>query len=238
MSHDGSPRNLYSLPIAMDAHETTRHDSLLRAYALRACVSALCLFWMLAAPMVARAEETERILQGTVVRVSDGDTMDVRIGDGSLVRVRLYGVDAPELSQTFGGEARRYAAATVLKRNVQVHQKDIDKYGRLVGQIFVDGRDLGLELLQAGMVWWYRQYCDDPLYGQAQDSAQQQRRGLWGAPGGDPQAPWEYRRVHPRRTKNSSPAFQQKKDDPGKSAKPRSPKGGKKQKKNSPRTRR
>lgn len=222
----------------MDAHETTRHDSLLRAYALRACASALCLFWMLAAPVVARAEETERILQGTVVRVSDGDTMDVRIGDGSLVRVRLYGVDAPELSQTFGGEARRYAAATVLKRNVQVHQKDIDKYGRLVGQIFVDGRDLGLELLQAGMVWWYRQYCDDPLYGQAQDSAQQQRRGLWGAPGGDPQAPWEYRRAHPRRTKNSSPAFQQKKDDPGKSAKPRSPKGGKKQKKNSPRTRR
>ncbi len=217
----------------MDAHETTRHDSLLRA-----CASALCLFWMLAAPVVARAEETERILQGTVVRVSDGDTMDVRIGDGSLVRVRLYGVDAPELSQTFGGEARRYAAATVLKRNVQVHQKDIDKYGRLVGQIFVDGRDLGLELLQAGMVWWYRQYCDDPLYGQAQDSAQQQRRGLWGAPGGDPQAPWEYRRAHPRRTKNSSPAFQQKKDDPGKSAKPRSPKGGKKQKKNSPRTRR
>jgi micrococcal nuclease len=222
----------------MYAHKTTRCDSFLRAYALRACVSALCLFWMLAAPMAAHAEETERILQGTVVRVSDGDTMDVRVGDGSLVRVRLYGVDAPELSQTFGGEARRYAAATVLKRNVQVHQKNIDKYGRLVGQIFVDGRDLGLELLQAGMVWWYRQYCDDPRYGQAQDSAQQQRRGLWGAPGGDPQAPWEYRRAHPRRTKNSSPAYQQKKDDSGKSAKPRSPKGGKKQKKNSPRTRR
>ncbi len=222
----------------MDAHKTTRHASPLYACALRACASTLCLLGMLAASVVARAQEPERILQGTVVRVSDGDTMDVRVGDGSLVRVRLYGVDAPELSQTFGGESRRYAAAAVLKRKVQVHQKDLDKYGRLVGQIFVDGQDLGLELLQAGMVWWYRQYCDDPRYGQAQDAARQQRRGLWGAPGGDPQAPWEYRRAHPRRTKNSSPAFQQKRDDSGKSAKPRSSKGGKKQKKNSPRTRR
>lgn len=212
----------------MDFRETMRHAAPSRAYAARAVALALCLLWLSAAPFAAHAQEGERILHGTVVRVSDGDTMDVRLGDGSLVRVRLYGVDAPELSQAFGGEARRYAAATVLKRNVQVHRKDIDKYGRLVGQIFVDGRDLGLELLQAGMVWWYRQYCDDPLYGEAQDSARQQHRGLWGVPGEAPCPPWEYRRAHPRRTKNASPAVQPGRDAPGKFHQSRSPKGGKK----------
>ncbi len=221
----------------MELHETTRHAILLRAYAKRASALALCIMlWMSIAPFAVHAKEGERVLHGTVVRVSDGDTMDVRLRDGSLVRVRLYGVDAPELSQPFGGEARRYAAAAALKRNVQVHQKDIDQYGRMVGRILVDGRDLGLELLQSGMVWWYRQYCDDPLYGQAQDSARQQRRGLWGAPGEAPCPPWEYRRAHPRRAKNSSPAIQPQKDNPGEFHKSRPQKGGKKKK--PPRTRR
>ena len=72
-----------------------------------------------------------------------------------------------------------------------------DRYGRTVGKVIVNGEDVGLQQLQAGLAWWYRQYAreqnpqDRATYAQAEDAAREARLGLWG----DPQAlpPWEYR---------------------------------------------
>ena len=73
----------------------------------------------------------------------------------------------------------------------------LDRYGRIVGKVIVNGEDVGLRQLQAGLAWWYRQYAreqspqDRATYAQAEDAARAARLGLWS----DPQAvpPWEYR---------------------------------------------
>ncbi len=155
----------------------------------------------------------ERNIQAVVIRVADGDTVDVRDRQGTVTRIRLYGVDAPESSQPFGGEARRYVAQSLLKREVRVEGQNRDQYGRLVGRVFLDGRDFCLELIRHGIAWCYAQYCEDPAYLAAQKKAQQAGRGLWAAAkrGEPPVAPWEFRRAHPRREKKS--AQEEKKEE-------------------------
>ena len=67
-----------------------------------------------------------------VVSVADGDTIKV-LRDGRQVKVRLYGIDSPEKGQAFGQQAQGLTAALVAGRQVDVEQKDVDRYGRIVG---------------------------------------------------------------------------------------------------------
>ena len=73
-----------------------------------------------------------------------------------------------------------------------------DQYGRLVGKVLLDGRDIDLEQVKAGMAWHYKQYeaeqtqADRELYAQAEDEARAAHRGLWIDP--DPVEPSEFRR--------------------------------------------
>ena len=153
-------------------------------------------------PVQRRREAVQRVderkaFDAVVFRVVDGDTVDVRAVDGAETRLRLYGIDAPESSQEFGPDARRYVSSRILKRQVRVQGRYNDKYGRLVATIYVNGEDFSLELLRNGIVWHYVQYCDDPAYASAQRRARSSGVGLWG--GSSPQAPWEFRREHPWR---------------------------------------
>ena len=85
----------------------------------------------LAVPLVAA-----EIFTGRVVGVSDGNTISV-MRDGHAVRVRLEGIDCPENSQDFGQRAKQFAAALVFQKTVTVDVRDVDRYGRLVGRVFV-----------------------------------------------------------------------------------------------------
>ncbi len=140
---------------------------------------------------------------GKVVRVSDGDTCDVQLGSGQTMRVRIYGIDAPELAQAFGREARKYLDLRIFRQEVTVEKFYDDQYGRCVGRILLDGQDIALELLREGIVWHYVQYCSDQSYAIAERLARESRKGLWqnSSAGEEPIAPWEYRKAHPRRQK-------------------------------------
>lgn len=73
-----------------------------------------------------------------------------------------------------------------------------DRYGRIVGKIIFDGRDVDLAMVSAGYAWWYRKYAseqnagDRVLYEAAEEQAKEERRGLWADP--NPVPPWEWRR--------------------------------------------
>jgi len=71
----------------------------------------------------------------------------------------LYGIDTPEKGQDFGQKARELTSALVSGRDVQVEQKDVDRYGRVVGLVKVDGQNLNELIIQNGYAWVYRQYC-------------------------------------------------------------------------------
>lgn len=152
-------------------------------------------FAALAIALLAARPATALELEGRVIAVNDGDTFVLRSG-GRTVRVRLAEVDAPELHQPYGYQAREFTAQRVLDRSVRVTVITTDQYDRSVGHVRTeDGKDLGEELLKAGLAWWYRQYSKNRFLQQLEKTAREQGRGLWAEK--DPVPPWLYRRMHP-----------------------------------------
>jgi len=144
-----------------------------------------------AAPAVVRAT-----FDGKCVAVSDGDTISV-MKNGKAVRIRLEGIDCPELRPAFGTVAKRYTSVTVFGKIVRVKEVSLDAYGRTVARVYVEGQDLSLELVKAGMAWRFKAYSSDPALIAAEKQARELKNALWVLP--DPQPPWEYRKLRRRR---------------------------------------
>jgi endonuclease YncB( thermonuclease family) len=139
----------------------------------------------------------ELVIHGRVVGVTDGDTLKVVIADQKLLRVRLAFCDAPEKKQAFGSRAKQAMSELVFGKEIDLRPHAIDRYGRTVAQAGVDGRDVGLEMVQEGMAWVYDLYITEASlevqesYHKAQEKAKADRQGLWNDPGAIP--PWIFR---------------------------------------------
>jgi len=118
-------------------------------------------------------------LVGRVVKVSDGDTITVLDSSKTQHKIRLQGIDAPEKKQAFGNASRKFLAGLVANREVRVAWSKRDRYQRILGTVFVDGKDANLEMLKAGMAWHYKKYDSTPTYAQAESEARAAKRGLW-----------------------------------------------------------
>ncbi|WGS88681.1 thermonuclease family protein [Methylomonas sp. UP202] len=130
-------------------------------------------------------------LSGQVVGVHDGDTLTLLTATAQTVKVRLANIDAPESDQAYGQVAKLGLANAVLGRAITVDATQRDFYGRVVGQVSYQGRDINLEQVANGLAWVYRQFTDDPVYLQAEQAASQAKIGLWQDPA--PVAPWLFR---------------------------------------------
>ncbi len=125
------------------------------------------------------------VLNGTVIRVSDGDTITVLDNLNKEHKVRLMGIDAPEKSQAFGNEAKQTLSNYIYKKEVSVEYKKYDKYKRIVGKVTLDGQDICLHMIRDGMAWHYTEYekeqskTDRELYREAEASARSGMIGLW-----------------------------------------------------------
>jgi endonuclease YncB( thermonuclease family) len=130
---------------------------------------------------------------GKVVSVTDGDTIQV-MRDGRATKIRLHGIDCPESHQDFGTQAKKLTSDLAFGKMVSVEVEDIDRYGRIVGDVWLpDGTNLNQALVRSGMAWWYQQYAPgDKTLKRAEQSARQARRGLWSRDDAIP--PWEFRR--------------------------------------------
>lgn len=129
--------------------------------------------------------------------------------NGRAVKVRMANIDAPEVghagmggkppnsqkSQAFGKQSRESLLEMVGKKQVQIDSQAVDQYGRIVGLISVDGRNVNQEQVKRGMAWEYSHYHSDKTYLSLQSDAQQAQRGLWAQT--NPQAPWQWRKLHP-----------------------------------------
>lgn len=135
-----------------------------------------------------------------VVGVHDGDTITV-IQGRQQTRIRLEGIDAPELGQAFGQAAKRRTATLVFARDVVIRPKELDRHGRLVARVVVDREDVSLVLVQDGLAWHFKRYSGDEALARAEDQARRGRRGLWQEP--NPIPPWDFRR---RRSETSPDA--------------------------------
>lgn len=134
-------------------------------------------------------------LVGTVVGVSDGDTLTVLDRTKQQHRVRLAAIDAPEKSQAFGNRSRQSLSEMCFQREAKVLGTTKDRYGRVVGKVICDGVDANAAQVERGMAWVYRQYAPkgSPLYG-LEAKARNGRVGLWQDK--SPIEPWAYRRTN------------------------------------------
>lgn len=129
--------------------------------------------------------------------VADGDTVTVIDETAVKHRIRIAGIDAPESAQPFGSESRAQLAALLAGRKLQVEPIKRDPFGRLVANLSVDGSDVGLAMVEAGMAWHFVRYASDQTpaeraaYAQAERGARSARIGLW--QDAMPLAPWAYR---------------------------------------------
>lgn len=143
------------------------------------------------------------LMRGTVVHISDGDTFVVEDSDGTRTTVRIHAIDAPELSQAYGRESREALRALIANQQVEIKTQKTDRFKRVVGDVFLNGNDVGLEMLGSGNVWYYRQFQKEQTagdrqgYSAAEEAARSSHRGLWRDD--QPQPPWEYRKTHEAR---------------------------------------
>ena len=140
-------------------------------------------------------------LTGRVVAVQDGDTITVLDAANVQHKIRLSGIDCPEKSQPFGQAAKQSMSDQVFDRDVRVESDKRDRYGRVVGQVWVGEVDANLEQVKRGLAWHYKKYqneqpLDDRLaYARAEDAARGAAGGLWADPA--PVAPWDWRHNKP-----------------------------------------
>ena len=131
---------------------------------------------------------------GKVVGVSDGDTITV-LRNRTPIKVRLHGIDCPEIGQDFGSRAKAFTSELVFGQVVKVVPWDTDRYGRAVADVILaDGRILNHEVVRAGLAWRYRKYAPDiGTLAELEAVARDAKRGLWSQP--NPVPPWEWRRT-------------------------------------------
>lgn len=131
----------------------------------------------------------------TVAVVHDGDTVTCHDTAGRAHKIRLLGIDAPEMTQPHGREARSALERKVGHRRVAVESRGYDKHGRLLGRLWIDERDVDLEMVAEGHAWAFGGFAPDPALVEAESLARRERRGLWAA--ASPEEPSQWRAAHP-----------------------------------------
>ena len=128
-----------------------------------------------------------------VVGVTDGDTFTAINRDNLQLKIRVYGIDAPEKGQDFGKRAKQALSDYIFGKEVTIDVQKTDGWGRYVSYVYTaDGKDVSLMMLKDGMAWHFKKYDLTEEYAKAEEQAKAKKVGLWSMP--NPVAPWDYRK--------------------------------------------
>jgi len=153
---------------------------------------AIALLLATGCPMPAAARTS---YEAKVTSVVDGDTLWVRRSrSGPGTEIRLQGIDAPEICQRWGREAREALRKLLLSRGVTVTEVGRDTYGRVIAQLRAGDQDVGGWMVANGHAWSSRFHGHLGPYGRIEAKARDARRGLWSQR--RPLEPRAFRRQH------------------------------------------
>jgi endonuclease YncB( thermonuclease family) len=130
-----------------------------------------------------------------VIEVNSGDVITV-FNLNRPVRVKLLGIDAPEMGQAFGDVARKHLSDLVFDKPVVVEYSGIGADSSLTGRVLLNSTDIGAQMIRDGAAWFdphnvsRLSVADRDVYQQSEQAARSERRGLWQAE--NPTAPWEF----------------------------------------------
>jgi micrococcal nuclease len=161
-------------------------------------LAAMLLASALAAPAQAQGKPAPRTVQGLVTHVSDGDTLTLTPPGQAPLQVRLRDIDAPEICQPWGEEAKRALAELALNKVATLQPTARDSYGRTVGVVLIDDLNVGRSLVENGHAWSIRTRWDQGPLVKQEKQARALSRGLHGQGGAVQPKEW-------RRTKGACP---------------------------------
>jgi endonuclease YncB( thermonuclease family) len=139
------------------------------------------------------------------LRVVDGDTIKVA-NNGNQLTIRLVGIDAPELpkkehllGQAFCMKAKEHLANLVLNKMVDIKFYGKGRHERLLGEVFVDGVNINLEMIYAGLAEVYRgkpaKNLEITIYRDAERKAKESVQGIW-VLRDQYFSPWDWREIY------------------------------------------
>jgi endonuclease YncB( thermonuclease family) len=150
-----------------------------------------------------------QLLDAHVVKVVDGDSLEVRDSNGLVHRIRLAGIDAPEHNQPFGKRSQQALARLILDKDVRLEIQKRDAYGRYVAKAWAlspdapcsasscpKTLDVAQAQLSSGMAWHFKKYEreqteEDRLrYAFEENEARTRKTGLWTDPNARPPSDW------------------------------------------------
>ena len=147
----------------------------------------------------AKTVQNPTILKGyQAIKVSDGDTLSVQKVEngkfvGEVMKIRMFGIDAPEKTQDYGIESKQALEKLVNGKTLEIEEKNRDRYGRTVAVVYVNGKNINEEMVKNGNAWWYQEYDKKDTKMQAyQENAKKNKLGLFGKRGYV--EPWNYRK--------------------------------------------
>jgi len=176
---------------------------LLRTYLFLFLISALTIFINIPVSHAAI-----RTVTGTITKVSDGDTIHLTTPEQTKLKVRLYGIDAPEtpkindrtrqvniVGQPYGEESKQALASKIMGKQVKLDILDIDKYRRMVGMVYLDDRNINLEMIKEGHAEAFIEYLKEPYKSEflkAEKEGRVAKKGIWSLP--DYERPRDFRK--------------------------------------------
>lgn len=159
--------------------------------------------WFVAEPDKPSAPQGEFSLSGSLVRVADGDTLTIRLVNGSTQRVRLASIDAPEMhkneqqpGQEFAEQSAGMLSSLIDRSKVNLHCYEYDHYDRAICDVLLaDGRTANQVLVEQGMAWANQEkkgrFLHNAQMPEFERHARAQKRGVWSL--SKPIPPWVWR---------------------------------------------
>ena len=127
-----------------------------------------------------------------VTSISDGDTFGAINNDNLQLKIRIWGIDAPEKKQAFGNKSKEFLSSLIFGKRITIDVQSKDGYGRYIANVYSpDGKDVALLMLHEGMAWHFTKYDNNKVYSDAENVARKAKRGLWSE--SSPIAPWDFR---------------------------------------------
>mgnify|MGYP003290967622 FL=1 len=131
--------------------------------------------------------------QVKVVKISDGDTFTAINRDNLQLKFRIWGIDAPEKKQAFGTKSKEHLSSLIFGKTITVDVQKQDGWGRYIAYVFTpENKDVGTEMIKAGMAWQFIEYDQSEKYRAAELQAHKSKKGLWSD--SHRIAPWEFRK--------------------------------------------
>jgi len=146
-------------------------------------------FYILALSLVASVLSAHTTIEN--IFVVDGDTIKGNI-DSKRITIRLVEIDAPEMDQPFGVESKRFLEKLIENKKVTLIAEGKDRYGRTLGELFVNKDNINEKMVKSGFAWVYDRYVKSSLLYSYQDEAKSKTLGIWQSE--NPIAPWVWRR--------------------------------------------